>query len=186
MTIGALRRLLDEIDTQGGPAAARHNRLHLPDEGTTDPMSTAPKLPAADAAVKAGADVRLKAVTNPTEQIPVGQLLAWGDQHADAEVQDQAARARIALHGLRQRHAADQELAAIDSEEEQLAKRLAELRERKAELAPAKAKKPRKHVDYPAAEVRTWAKGQGIDCPATGRVPKAVVDAWRAAQPEVG
>jgi hypothetical protein len=149
-------------------------------------MSTAPKLPAADAAVKAGADVRLKAVTNPTEQIPVGQLLAWGDQHADAEVQDQAARARIALHGLRQRHAADQELAAIDSEEEQLAKRLAELRERKAELAPAKAKKPRKHVDYPAAEVRAWARGQGIDCPATGRVPKAVVDAWRAAQPEVG
>jgi hypothetical protein len=179
MTIGALRRLLDEIDTQGGPEAARHNRLHLPEpEGTHQPMSTAsavsPNPPAAD--------IRLKAVTTSTEQISVGQLLAWGDQHPDAEIQDQAARARAALTGLRRRHAADQELAAIDSEEEQLAKRLAELRERKAELAPAKAKKPRKHVDYPAAEVRAWAKGQGIDCPATGRVPKAVVDAWRAAQ----
>lgn len=181
MTIGAFRRLLAEIDTQGGPDAARHNRLHLPDEGTTDPMSTAPHV-----AVKAGADVRLKAVTTNTEQITVGQLLAWGDKHPDAEVQDQAARARIALHGLRQRHTADQELAAIDSEEEQLAKRLAELRARKAELAPAKAKKQRKPVDYPAAEVRAWAKGRGMDCPATGRVPKAVVDAWRAAQPEAG
>jgi hypothetical protein len=143
-------------------------------------MSTAPAVSPNPPA----ADVRLKAVTTSTEQISVG--LAWGDQHPDAEVQDQAARARITLHGLRQRHAADQELAAIDSEEEQLAKRLAELRERKAKLAPAKAKKARKHVDYPAAEVRAWARGQGIDCPATGRVPKAVVDAWRAAQPEAG
>ncbi|MFJ1964868.1 Lsr2 family DNA-binding protein [Streptomyces massasporeus] len=149
-------------------------------------MSTAPNLPTTDATVTAGADVRLKAVTHAPQQIAVGQLLAWGDKHPDADVQDQAARARIALHGLRQRHAADQELAAIDSEEEQLAKRLAELRERKAKLAPAKAKKPRKHVDYPAAEVRAWAKGQGIDCPATGRVPRAVVDAWRAAQPKAG
>ena len=182
MTIAALHRLLDEIDAQGGPEAARHNRLHLPDEGTTDPMSTAHKLPTPDVAVNADADVRLKAVTTPAEQIPVGQLLAWGDQHPDAEVQDQAARARAALTGLRRRHAADQELAAIDSEEEQLAKRLAELRARKAELAPAKAKKTRKPVDYPAAEVRAWAKGQGIDCPATGRVPKVVLDAWRAAQ----
>ncbi|MFI0268601.1 Lsr2 family DNA-binding protein [Streptomyces luteogriseus] len=180
MTIGALRRLLDEIDTQGGPDAARHNRLHLPDaqEGPDLMSQPVPQL----------TSIRtpdLAAAAEP-KPIPVAQLLKWGDEHADPEVQDQAARARIALHGLRQRHAADQELAAIDSEEEQLAKRLAELRARKAELAPAKAKKQRKPVDYSAAEVRAWAKGQGIDCPATGRVPKGVVDAWRAARPEAG
>ncbi|MFF7485599.1 histone-like nucleoid-structuring protein Lsr2 [Streptomyces luteogriseus] len=141
-------------------------------------MSTAPKLPA-DAA---SADVRLKAVTHTPDQITVGQLLAWGDKHPDADVQDQAARARVLLTGLRRRHAADQELAAIDSEEEQLAKRLAELRARKAELAPAKPKSKRKPVEYPAAEVRAWAKEQGVDCPPVGRVPKAVVEAWRAAQ----
>jgi len=32
MTIAALMALLDEIDQQGGPEAARQNRLHLPDE----------------------------------------------------------------------------------------------------------------------------------------------------------
>lgn len=34
MTIAALRSLLTEIDQQGGPQAARHNRLQLPDERT--------------------------------------------------------------------------------------------------------------------------------------------------------
>ncbi|MFF5980881.1 hypothetical protein ACFY78_18750 [Streptomyces olindensis] len=181
MTIAAFRRLLDEIDAQGGPDAARHNRLHLPDdEGTPKPMTTAPAqpTPVVDVQLEAGADVRLNA---DTEKVPVGQLLAWGEEHPDAEVQDQAARARVLLTGLRRRHAADQELAAITTEEEQLAKRLADLQARKAELVPAKPKKQRKPVDYPAAEVRSWAAANGVDCPPVGRVPKAVVDAWRTA-----
>ncbi|MFD7996871.1 hypothetical protein [Streptomyces mexicanus] len=76
--------------------------------------------------------------TESPEQLPVGKLLAWGDQHDDPAVQDQAARARAALAGLRQRYAADRELAAITNEAEQLEKRLAELRAREQELAPAK------------------------------------------------
>ncbi|GGR70884.1 MULTISPECIES: Lsr2 family DNA-binding protein [Streptomyces] len=174
MTIAALRRLLDEIDRQGGPDAARHNTLRLTDdEGATEPMTATQtaRPPAAD--------------TDP-ERLPVGQLLAWGDQHDDPEIQDQAARARIALAGLRARYAADQELRALTSEEEQLAQRLAEIRARKDELEPAKPKKARKPVDYPAAEVRAWAAANGVACPAVGRVPRAVVDAWRAAQQSSG
>ncbi|MFJ1869933.1 WhiB family transcriptional regulator [Streptomyces chartreusis] len=179
MTIAALRRLLDEIDEQGGTQAARHNRLHLPNEGTPETMTTtpAPERPVVDVQLRNGADVRLR----EPEALPVGQLLKWGDEHPDAEVCDQAARARAALAGLRQRHAADQELTAITTEAADLEKRLAELRAREAELAPA-PKKVRKPVDYPAAEVRVWAREQNIACPASGRVPKAVVDAWRAAQ----
>lgn len=115
------------------------------------------------------------------QPIPVGQLLKWGDEHADPEVQDQAARARLALTGLRRRHAADQELAAISIEAEVLEQRLAELRSRQLELTPTKPKRQRKPVDYPAANVRAWAESHGIDCPPVGRVPKAVVEAWRAA-----
>ncbi|MDT0387861.1 Lsr2 family DNA-binding protein [Streptomyces dubilierae] len=144
-------------------------------------MTTAPALPTADAPVKASVDVRLKAVSDAAQPLPVGQLLAWGDSHADPEVQDQAARARAALAGLRKRHAADQELTAITTETEQLEKRLAELRAREAELAPAKPKTRRKPAAYPAAEVRAWAKENGVDCPPVGRVPKTVVDAWREA-----
>ncbi|MGC4918751.1 Lsr2 family DNA-binding protein, partial [Streptomyces albogriseolus] len=104
--------------------------------------------------------------------------------HDDPDVRDQAARARATLTGLRRRHAADQELAAITTEAEQLEQRLAALRAREAELAPSKtAKGKRKAADYPAAEVRAWAKEQGIACPPVGRVPKAVVEAWRKATP---
>jgi hypothetical protein len=115
------------------------------------------------------------------EKLPVGKLLAWGDAHLDTDVQEQSARARAALVGLRQRYTAEQELAQINAEAEQLEQRLAELQARKAQLAPAKPKKTRKPVDYPAAEVRAWAEATGHECPAVGRVPKRVVDAWRTA-----
>jgi len=173
MTISALRALLDEIDTQGGPEAARQNRLHLDDERTHQTMTTAPTLrpapPVVDVQLKDSADVRLR----EPAALPVGQLLKWGDEHPDAEVQDQAARARAALAGLRQRHAADAE---------QLEKRLAELRAREAELAPTKPKRRRAATrDYDAATVRAWAAEQGVECPRFGQIPKKVLDAWRAA-----
>lgn len=178
MTIAALLRLLDEIDTQGGPEAARHNRLRLPDDEGTPLMTTEPALHPAPAA----ADVHPR----KPEPLPVGQLLKWGDQHPDEEIREQAARARAALAGLRTRHAADQELTAITTEAQQLEKRLAELRAREQELAPAKPKAKRKTVEYPAAEVRAWASANNIACPAVGRVPKAVVEAWRESLPQAG
>ncbi|MER5213673.1 histone-like nucleoid-structuring protein Lsr2 [Streptomyces sp. NPDC002838] len=187
MTVAALRRLLDEIDTQGGPEAARHNRLHLPDERTPEPMTTAPARPArpvVDVQLKAAADVRLR----EPEQLPVGQLLKWGDDHPDADVRNDAASARAALAGLRRRHAADQELTAITTEAEELEKRLAELRAREAELAPAKAKKKRASFvrDYDTRTVRAWADANGVDCPRMGQIPKRVVEAWRASLPQAG
>lgn len=114
--------------------------------------------------------------------LPVGQLLAWGDKHPDTDVQDQAARARAALEGLRQRHAADSELDAITTEAEQLQKRLEELRAREAELAPRKRKAGRKTTprDYDAREVRAWAANAGVECPARGQIPRRVLEAWRA------
>lgn len=185
MTIAALRALLDEIDTQGGPEAARHNRLNLPeDERTPEPMTIAPAPapPVVDVQLKPDTDVRLR----EPEPLPVGQLLKWGDEHTDAEIRDQAARARAALAGLRKRHAADQELTAITTEAAELEKRLAELRAREQELAPAKTKKQRKPLDYDAAAVRAWAREQGIACPDRGRVPKAVLDTWRSSLPQAG
>ncbi|MCM1974605.1 WhiB family transcriptional regulator [Streptomyces sp. G1] len=181
MTITALRRLLDEIDRQGGPDAARNNRLRLSDEGTEQPMTTAPALPAVDVQLKADADVRLKTVPSEPATLPVGQLLAWGDAHTDPDIRDQAA-----LAGLRQRHAADQELTAITAEAEQLEKRLAELRAREAELAPAKPKRKRGAYvrDYDTRTVRAWADANGVDCPRVGQIPKRVLDAWRASQGE--
>jgi len=185
MTIAALRRLLDEIDHQGGPDAARHNHLHLDDERPHHPMTTTPATrpvpPVVDVQLKDSADVRHR----QPEQLPVGQLLKWGDEHPDPEVQDQAARARAALAGLRQRHAADAELTAITTEAEQLEKRLAQLRTREAELAPKPKKKRSSPArDYDTRTVRAWAATNGVDCPRVGQIPKRVLDAWRASLPQ--
>ena len=189
MTVAALQRLLAEIDTQGGPDAARHNRLHLPDEGVS--MTTAPVLrpapSAADVQLKAAADVHLRPTAQTAETLSVGQLLKWGDDHDDAEVQDQAARARVFLTGLRRRHAADQELTAITEEREQLEQRLAALRTREAELAPAKkTKKKPPQRDYDTRTVRAWAAENGVDCPRVGQIPKRVLEQWRASLPHAG
>ena len=179
MTVQALRDLLDEIDTQGGPQAARANRLHLPDEPPAERNrptvhTTTTDAPAAPTSSNPEANA---------QSVPVGSLLKWGDEHPDAEVRDQAARARIALTGLRRRHAADQELTAIATEAEQLEKRLAELRAREAELNPAPKKKRGAQVrDYDTREVRAWAAEHGVECPRVGQLPKRVLDAWRATQ----
>jgi hypothetical protein len=176
MTIAAFRALLDEIDRQGGPEAARHNRLHIPDDDRTSTVDTdtapTPSLVAARP---------MPTAHEEAESLPVGKLLAWANEHPDPEVQDQAARLGAGLADLRSRYATDRELNAITSEAEQLERRLAELRSREQELAPAKPKARRAAPSYDAPAVRGWARANNIPCPAVGRVPKAVLDAWRQA-----
>lgn len=227
MTIAALHRLLDEIDTQGGPDAAREWRLELPEPepptglsfsairawarqagipcqpqgrppqavvdawraATTPTLQEGPE-PMATTVAPAPAlpvvDVRLKPPADVPELLTTSTLLRWAEDHPDPGVQDQGARAEAALSGLRKRYTADRELAAITSEAEQLEARLAELRSRKAELAPAKKKTSRAAPSYDAKAVRSWAAEHGVDCPSRGRVPKPVLDAWRASLPQAG
>ncbi|WP_030569696.1 Lsr2 family DNA-binding protein [Streptomyces aureocirculatus] len=168
MTIAALGALLNEIDRQGGPEAARQGRLHLDD--------TEPRMHSAPAPATA---------TVPGEDLPVGALLKWADDHDDPDVQDQAARTRADLAGLRRRYATDHDLARITSETEQLEQRLAELRARQHELAPP-PRTERKAPAYRAAEVRTWARENNLECATQGRVPKPIVEAWRAAHAPAG
>ncbi|MEU8473726.1 Lsr2 family DNA-binding protein [Streptomyces hygroscopicus] len=170
MTIDALRRLLEEEQ----PHVPRHPAPHPPRQHWT--AKETPDM-----------DHRPKPTTPPAEEaLSVNQLLDWADTHTDPDVQDQSARARAALTGLRTRHAADTELARITEEAEQLEQRLAALRARETELRPTGRKKTRKaERDHDPAVVRAWAKQQGIECAPLGRVPRAVVDQWRAAgQPQ--
>ncbi|MFJ2007043.1 WhiB family transcriptional regulator [Streptomyces chartreusis] len=169
VTVQALQDLLTEIDHQGGPQAARDNRLNLTSE-TAMPSTDTTSHPSHIA--KATAD-----------SLPFTSLLKWGDAHPDPAVQAQAAQARVVVHGLRARHAADNELTALTDEAEQLEKKLAELRARKAELEPKKKKrKAGSHArDYDTRTVRAWAAENGVDCPGVGQIPKRVLEAWRAA-----
>ncbi|MGW6210981.1 WhiB family transcriptional regulator [Streptomyces sp. NPDC055109] len=107
-------------------------------------------------------------------------LLVWAADHADAKIRKAAAQAQDSLGILRTRHRADEQLASIDEEAARLERRLAELQQRKADIAP-KAKPKASARDYDLADVRAWATAQGTDVAPRGRVPKKVVDAWRAA-----
>lgn len=187
MTIAALRALLDEIDQQGGPEAARHNRLCLPDERTPEPMSTAPAPRLAPPVVgiqpKADADVRLKPLAQVTDEaapppLPVGRLIAWAADQDDKETRAHAEKARESIKFLRARHQAASRLQHLSDEEARLEEQLAALREQKAQLLP---KKNRAAKSYNATVVRAWALENNLPVPPAGRVPKAVVDAWRAA-----
>lgn len=195
VTVQGLKKLLDEIDEQGGPQAARTNRLTLPSERTPESMTTAPAPspapPVADVPLKTAADVRLQPVAQDTDEaLSIGDLLKWGEEHLDPDVQDQAARARAALAGLRVRHAANQELTEILTEVEQLEERLAELRSREAVLVPAKKPAPAKKAQrksspdvrsYDSSTVRAWAAANGVDCPRFGKISQRVLNAWREA-----
>ncbi|WP_328439331.1 WhiB family transcriptional regulator [Streptomyces sp. NBC_00444] len=186
VTVQALKDLLTEIDHQGGPQAARDNRLHLtaPTDLEPDTMTTTAEPAAPAPAAKSTSSIAQATAEITAEALTLDSLLQWGDEHPDPDIQDQAARARAAVAGLRQRHAADQELTAIRAKAEQLKQRLAKLQAREAELAPAKAKKKRggSYVrDYDTREVRAWADANGVACPRVGQIPKRVLDAWRAA-----
>ncbi|WP_241539887.1 histone-like nucleoid-structuring protein Lsr2 [Streptomyces sp. M41(2017)] len=113
-------------------------------------------------------------------QLTIPALLVWAADHDDPKIRKAGEQAQTALDILRARHRADEQLASIDEESARLEKRLAELQKRKADIAPkAKTKAPPR--DYDPADVRAWAATQGTDVPPRGRVPKKVLDDWRAA-----
>lgn len=172
MTVAALRALLD----QELPHVPHHPAPHLPRTHFTakeNPVQTA------TAAAQPTTPPALRTVPGPpqtTETLPVGKLLAWGDHHPDKGIQAHAALVRASLAELRARHQADKELEAITAEAEDLEKRLAEIRQRQAQLQP---KRTRTRRDYDTAEVRAWARANGHTVPDRGQIPKKVLQAWR-------
>ncbi|MEU3972374.1 Lsr2 family DNA-binding protein [Streptomyces bacillaris] len=161
MTIAALQALIDEEI----PGIPRHPAPRLPRirfSAKDTPMTTSP---VSQPSAPAPADAPLT----------VGALIAWAHAHTDKSIQRLAAQAHDALGTLRTRHHEEQELARVTAEETELEERLAEIRARKARLAPRR--KPTR--DYDPATVRTWARENSIPVPDKGQIPAAVLAAWR-------
>ncbi|MEU9777462.1 hypothetical protein [Streptomyces sp. NPDC047968] len=160
MTVAALRALLDaEL-----PHVPRGPAPWIPH--TTEKRTLMTQPPAPDG-------------PPPAATWTVGKLLAWADSHPTRAVRSRAARAREHIEALRAQHAADQQADQLATEEADLARRLADVRARRAELKRPTA---RRAPSYSATKVRAWAAERGITVPAAGRVPGAVVEQWRAAQ----
>lgn len=156
MTIAALRALIDaEL-----PHVTRH----------PSPRWTGP--------VPERTDMTAPPTIRPEPPVAtVKDMLAWGDNHSSAALRRHAAQARLHLDALREGQRVDAEVRQLAAQEDSLRQRLEALRKQKADLQRGirKATTP-----YTAAEVRTWAKDNNITCPAHGRVPQDVVEAWRA------
>lgn len=159
MTIAALRALLDqELPHIQRPPAPR---LTLP-RWTAKESPPVPESPP----------------TPPPAGGSVSDALDWAADHHDPDIRALGDNIRASLADLYARRAREAELAHITAELAEVDARAAQLRARQAELQPPPTKH-RGRVDYPAAEVRAWARQTGLDCPATGRVPTAIVQAWR-------
>ncbi|MFH9769045.1 hypothetical protein ACH4N4_05155 [Streptomyces microflavus] len=111
-----------------------------------------------------------------TPPITVGALIAWAHAHTDRGIRRLGDQAHLALGQLRTHHHEEQELTKVAAEEAQLEERLAEVRARKAQLAPRRRTPAR---DYEPAAVRAWARENSIPVPAMGQIPAAVLTAWR-------
>lgn len=153
------------------------------DQQTAGPVrpATAAGHPVASASARPGLDRVLDrrvddALTHPSKRV----------QAAARKVKDAMDHLDAALRDDEQRNAEKRRIAA----EKQAAK--AEVERLTAALAEAKAKlrKPRPHGQSSntatvegasPAELRAWAKANGVDCPAVGRVPQHIVDKWKAA-----
>lgn len=133
----------------------------------------------------------------PTQNAPaatgvVEDLIAKGKGHESKRIQsaankvlDDIDRLRTLIRDDEKKHAArrkaEREKAEARAEVERLKQQLAEAQ---AKLRGGKtpAKKTTTNTDGPsAAEVRAWAASNGVDCPAVGRVPAAVREAYETA-----
>lgn len=111
---------------------------------------------------------------------PVQSLIAWGMQHPSSKLQRLADQARTALADLQQAQRREAVVTAAEEQVQKLRQALsdAEANLRKAKGAPVQSGRPDRAE---AAQIRAWAAAAGHTVAPVGLVPRAVVDAYRAA-----
>lgn len=124
-----------------------------------------------------GGVVIAQAVTEPLTLRPAQRdLIAEGKTSAIGRVRKAAERAENALQAL-----ADilDETRATEAARREIERLEQELRDAKAKLrGGTPAAKTDDGPNRDPKVVRAWAAEHGVDCPATGRVPRVVVDAY--------
>lgn len=137
----------------------------------------------------------LPSMTGTVHATPVlRDVIAEGKGHSAVRVQRAAVKAEVALQQLvnlldatreqeAAKRAAEKAKAEARAEVERLERQLAEA---KAKLrgparAAAVAVVTPNQAGASAKDIRSWAASAGVDCPAVGKVPQRVVDAYLAA-----
>ncbi len=115
----------------------------------------------------------------PARNTPQG-LIAWGMQHPSQRMQRLADQARTALADLQQ---ARRREAVVTAAEERVRDAKQALADAQNALRTAKGTvaAPGRPDRAEAAAIRAWAPGHGHHVGTAGMIPRAVVDAYRAA-----
>lgn len=99
-------------------------------------------------------------------------------RHRDTRIKKQAERTIVQVRRLIDALAEYDDKAHARAEIERLEQQLREAKRKLRGTPPSR----RSDVAADPKTIRAWASDNGVDCPARGRVPQAVVDAYTAAQ----
>jgi hypothetical protein len=175
---GRARELVQEYDQRAATVAA--SKVPRPSKPAPAPEPTPAPAP------------KKRPVIEITDADPIDELLERGARSYDARARHLTKKARDILTVLADRLtevAAEQqrrdERAAVEAAAKaNVEKALAALEAARAELAEVTGKTtpPPAASDGPSPrDVRAWAREAGVDCPPLGRIPRTVMDAWKAA-----
>lgn len=114
------------------------------------------------------------------------ELIAWGMGHPSARLQRLADQARTVLADLQQAQRRERVVTAAEERVRLAEQQLADARRalRDAKGRPSEASDGARPDRAELAAIRTWAVEHGHQVAPVGIIPRAVVDAYRAAQQE--
>lgn len=163
------------------PAAATGTRPPVA-AAAPRPATTSPSSVTAPEARPVGPPDEIQVLLNTAKGHPSKRI-----QNAANRVFDDLDRLRALIREDQEKHAArrqaEAEKAQVRAEVERLQRQLADA---KAKLrGTSSATTPTRDGGPSIAEIRAWAKANGVECPGRGRLPAAVHEAYEAAQEAV-
>jgi hypothetical protein len=181
---------------RGGSLSGRYTRkpTSAPDRTDHQKEPTTVDAPTTSTAQPVHVPVLAAAPTTEAEPVTISvaeMLMAWGMQHDSSRMQRLAGQARAALAELQQ---AKRREAAVSDAEARVQRARQQLAAAEKALKAAKGGTP---ASTPAAkavaaddaskeeraEIRAWARAQGMEVADQGRIPRDVTAAYRAAHP---
>lgn len=115
-----------------------------------------------------------------TQSRTSADLLSAGDQSSQQATRTLSARIRALLDDLSRRLDAEQATEQARREIAEAQQALDAARARLAQVTGKGKPAPAATAGPTAKQVRAWAAEQGFDCPATGRIPQYIRDAYQA------
>jgi hypothetical protein len=165
--------------------AAAHVRAHDARQVAVDPVAAVAEeiAPAPPSPLVVVPPVRRLQETQEVATSGIEALLVEAERSTNRKIVTAGGKVRTLVDQLRADLAADRQRTEAEAEVKRLRAALAaaEKRLRGADTGRARTLPPTSGDGFRTADVRAWAAENGVDCPAMGRLPRAVVERYKAA-----